>query len=116
MALPASLVPVKVTWPFWKVAPVTAGVVVMLVPSARVAEAGLLVDGDSAHSDMSAHNVRHSCSWLVDEWCLSRRADLPRPSQGRCAESHSPSFDQRRRPDTFFTAMATAFFCPTSTT
>jgi len=26
------------------------------------------------------------------------------------------SFDQRRRPDTFFTAIATAFFWPTSTT
>ena len=32
------------------------------------------------------------------------------------AESHSFNFDQRRRPDTFFTAMATAFFCPTRTT
>ena len=30
--------------------------------------------------------------------------------------SHSPSFDQRRRPDTFRTAMATAFLCPTNTT
>ena len=32
------------------------------------------------------------------------------------AASHSFSFDQRRRPETFCTAMATAFFCPTSTT
>ena len=30
--------------------------------------------------------------------------------------SHSPSFDQRRRPETLRTAMATAFFWPTSTT
>jgi hypothetical protein len=30
--------------------------------------------------------------------------------------SHSSSFDHRRRPETFFTAIATAFFCPTSTT
>jgi hypothetical protein len=30
--------------------------------------------------------------------------------------SHSCSFDQRRRPETFRTAMATAFFCPTRTT
>ena len=30
--------------------------------------------------------------------------------------SHSCSFDQRRRPETLRTAMATAFFCPTSTT
>ena len=31
-------------------------------------------------------------------------------------ESHSSSFDQRRRPETLRTAMATAFFWPTSTT
>jgi hypothetical protein len=30
--------------------------------------------------------------------------------------SHSFNFDQRRLPDTFLTAIATAFFCPTSTT
>ncbi len=30
--------------------------------------------------------------------------------------SHSCSFDQRRRPETLRTAMATAFFCPTRTT
>ncbi len=30
--------------------------------------------------------------------------------------SHSSSFDQRRRPEALRTAMATAFFCPTSTT
>ena len=30
--------------------------------------------------------------------------------------SHSSSFDQRRRPETLRTAMATAFFWPTSTT
>jgi hypothetical protein len=32
------------------------------------------------------------------------------------ALSHSPSFDHRRRPETLRTAMATAIFCPTSTT
>ena len=32
------------------------------------------------------------------------------------APSHSFNFDHRRRPDTLRTAMATAFFCPTSTT
>ncbi len=32
------------------------------------------------------------------------------------AASHSSSFDQRRRPETFFTAMAAAFFWPASTT
>ncbi len=36
------------------------------------------------------------------------------PSVGRA--SHSSSFDQRRRPEKLRTAMATAFFCPTSTT
>lgn len=30
--------------------------------------------------------------------------------------SHPPSFDHRLRPETLRTAMATAFFCPTSTT
>jgi hypothetical protein len=30
--------------------------------------------------------------------------------------SHSPSFDHRRLPETLRTAMATAFFCPISTT
>jgi len=30
--------------------------------------------------------------------------------------SHSFNFDHRRRPETLRTAMATAFFCPTSTT
>ena len=30
--------------------------------------------------------------------------------------SHSSSLDQRRRPETLRTAMATAFFWPTSTT
>ena len=30
--------------------------------------------------------------------------------------NHSSSFDQRRLPETFFTAMATALRCPTSTT
>jgi hypothetical protein len=31
-------------------------------------------------------------------------------------QSHSCNFDHRRRPETFRTAMATAFFCPTNTT
>jgi hypothetical protein len=35
---------------------------------------------------------------------------------GFAGRSHSLNFDQRRRPETFFTAMATAFFCPTRTT
>ncbi len=38
------------------------------------------------------------------------------PGRDRPGRSHSFSFDQRRRPETLRTAMATAFFCPTSTT
>jgi hypothetical protein len=44
------------------------------------------------------------------------------PNKPTCREtgargpSHSPNFDQRRRPEVLRTAMATAFFCPTSTT
>jgi hypothetical protein len=40
--------------------------------------------------------------------------DLTGP--GPTVPSHSLSFDQRRRPETFRTAIATAFFWPTSTT
>jgi hypothetical protein len=35
---------------------------------------------------------------------------------GGFGRSHSLSFDHRRRPETLRTAMATAFFCPISTT
>ena len=35
---------------------------------------------------------------------------------GDFERSHSASFDHRRRPETLRTAMAMAFFCPTSTT
>jgi hypothetical protein len=38
--------------------------------------------------------------------------DRNRSGSGR---GHSPSFDQRRRPGMLRTAMAIAFFCPTST-
>ena len=38
------------------------------------------------------------------------------PEAGRFGRNHSASFDHRRRPATLRTAMATAFFCPTSTT
>jgi hypothetical protein len=40
-------------------------------------------------------------------------ADLPEGALGR---SHSPSFDQRCRPEMLRTAMASAFFCPTKMT
>jgi hypothetical protein len=46
-------------------------------------------------------------------------AQLVRPNcreTGGFGRSHSLSFDHRFRPDTLRTAMATAFFCPTSTT
>ena len=44
----------------------------------------------------------------VFDFCCGR-TDVP-------SRSHSPSLDQRRRPDTLRTAIAMAFFCPTSTT
>jgi hypothetical protein len=48
---------------------------------------------------------------------LDRIASLmaEKAGSGGCS-SHSFSFDHRRRPETFFTAMATAFFWPTRTT
>ena len=45
---------------------------------------------------------------------------MAQPAMPICRErgvpgrSHSPSFDQRRRPEILRTAMATAFFCPTN--
>ena len=38
------------------------------------------------------------------------------PTPDYVVVSHSSSLDQRRRPETFLTAIATAFFWPTSTT
>ena len=56
-------------------------------------------------------------SWLAREdqhywWPVGTASDIFE----RSAFSHSRNFDQRRRPETLRTAMATAFFCPTSTT
>jgi hypothetical protein len=39
-----------------------------------------------------------------------------RRETGEPMRSHSANFDHRRRPEALRTAMATAFFCPTSTT
>jgi hypothetical protein len=51
------------------------------------------------------------------EVCLPRHPCGIEGVAGRLgAPSHSMSLDQRRRPETFFTAMAMAFFCPTRTT
>src|SRR5262249_14043203 len=50
---------------------------------------------------------------------LSAKAQLATPmcrEKDGLGRSHSCSFDHRRRPETFRTAMATAFFCPTNTT
>jgi hypothetical protein len=47
---------------------------------------------------------------------MAQPATPIRRDRGMPGLSHSLSFDQRRRPDTLRTAMATAFFCPTSTT
>ena len=41
---------------------------------------------------------------------------MPVSAPAVAPDSHSSSFDQRRRPDALRTAMATAFFWPTSTT
>jgi len=54
--------------------------------------------------------------------CKKSSTTMPQLAIPNCREtggfgrSHSLSFDQRLRPDTLRTAMATAFFCPTSTT
>jgi hypothetical protein len=45
----------------------------------------------------------------MSDWTCFRQSCARPPS-------HSRSFDQRRRPETFLTAMALAFFWPTSTT
>jgi hypothetical protein len=50
---------------------------------------------------------------------LSAMAQLATPicrGKDGLGRSHSCNFDHRRRPETFRTAMATAFFCPTNTT
>ena len=54
--------------------------------------------------------------------CKKSSATMAQLAMTNCREtggfgrSHSLSFDHRLRPDTLRTAMATAFFCPTSTT
>ena len=54
--------------------------------------------------------------------CKKSSATMAQLAMPNCREtggfgrSHSLSFDHRFRPDTLRTAMATAFFCPTSTT
>lgn len=59
------------------------------------------------------HTIRH----VVTEALVSLDAEF---ESGHIIKaepcSHSSSFDHRRRPETFLTAIATAFFCPTRTT
>ena len=63
-----------------------------------------------------------TCSSIpLDRPAWPHHATTPRSTQNPYLSvtldtSHSSSFDQRRRPETFFTAMAAAFFWPTSTT
>src|SRR5215471_17207763 len=47
---------------------------------------------------------------------MAQFATLNCGETGAPGRSHSSSFDHLRRPETFRTAMATAFFCPTNTT
>jgi hypothetical protein len=54
------------------------------------------------HLGLTLHKVRHSLPPFVLRYL---------PAAADC--SHSRSFDQRRRPETLRTAMATAFFWPT---
>ena len=64
---------------------------------------------------------------MSESYRLERRPGIPQSLRtqlampncretGSFGRSHSLSFDHRLRPDTLRTAMATAFFCPTSTT
>src|SRR5712692_5563259 len=60
--------------------------------------------------------------WCTCGFCRKSAATMGQPAMpirreaGGPGRSHSASFDHRRRPETLRTAMATAFFCPTSTT
>jgi transposase len=50
------------------------------------------------------------------EFSLSAQAPIDRGIEKLAGFSHSRSSDQRRRPETFLTAIATAFFCPSRMT
>src|SRR3954454_5221893 len=73
---------------------------------------------------MDVSGRRQGCRLLVLGLQLLEPLDLValQPAMPICRDpgvqgrSHSPSFDQRRRPETLRTAIATAFFCPTNTT
>jgi hypothetical protein len=58
-----------------------------------------------------APDVLESRQAIPLEVCATKAAQLR-----YLGVSHSASFDQRCRPETFFTAIATAFFWPTRTT
>ena len=67
--------------------------------------------------DFPAHKRKRIISYFGGRLTMDKFHFVPerKLANGR-GRSHSPSFDQRRRPETLRTAMATAFFCPTSTT
>jgi hypothetical protein len=64
----------------------------------------------SRHAWCMLETTRLTCS------PLSRSPNKPATAivTETSALNHSASFDQRRRPETLRTAMATAFFCPTT--
>jgi hypothetical protein len=80
--------------------------------------------------DLEAGSAKHSirsklsgkCHCLSTGSVLSERdhahpnCEVASESRAVPSRSHSSSFDQRRRPETFLTAIATAFICPTRTT
>ena len=74
----------------------------------------VLVSSVQAGSTPSSH-----CRTWSRKKSSATMAQLAMPNcreTGGFGRSHSLSFDHRFRPDTLRTAMATAFFCPTSTT
>ena len=77
---------------------------------------------DTRWAGADADAIRKYEAELVAGSCRKSVATMAQPAMSICRErgvpgrSHSPSFDHRRRPETFRTAMATAFFCPTNTT
>jgi hypothetical protein len=55
---------------------------------------------------------RKARNFPLSSFSLSAQAPIDRRVEKPAGFSHSRSFDQRRRPETFLTAIATAFFCP----
>jgi hypothetical protein len=93
-----------------------------IVPSAR--RVGLLTNLQDPKAPPQRHELASAAKALeiTVGSCRNSSATLAhfampiRRETGGPGRSHSASFDHLRRPETFRTAMATAFFCPTSTT